>query len=1009
MKLDEYTLTEFIGKGNFGEVYLTKKQNSDKIYATKRITKEKFNDERYNKYFINEIGFLRKLSHNNIIRFEDLKKTNNHYYIIMEYCNGGTLSECLEKYKNLYHRPFTEEIVQHIMRQIISAINYIHSLRIIHRDLKLDNILVQFGNEIDKSQLNLLNAEVKLIDFGLAGSKNPKGLLTTILGSPLNMDPIILKKINTNNNANKELGYDEKADIWSLGLICYQMLIGYSAFEAYNIKELYFKIEEGTYKLPTNLSIEVVSFLNAMLQYNSEKRLGASELIRHAFLIKNVNDFNKIDINKVSNKVYGGELKINIKNNNTIWGIFNEDDEKLLNNIPGDFLENEALISQSKYLEYLNIDDESKDFLIKQEPFNVEKNFIDKEFKIANSIPLDNLNLEMKADCTIPETIHNNQNMQNIVNINNIPAIDNNIQQIYNTPIRKEPIPAFQNNFNNNLFPMTPQIQNLAKNNLQLNNNMVARQLENGKFIKTKTPLNNFQQINHQINGQNNYIQNRQINNDSPKDTIKKINFPQQNQINMIHHTPIKQNIPINLNPNQFNQMNIMQNTPINAPKIQYPQDRFNFTKPQGIIQNQQNQNINNFIRNIQPKQLEFNKIEPNLIQNNINVNNQIQYKQIQNNINNQILQNNIMLKQNINNKIRNNINQKNHINNKQIINNPLQKQFHNKQISDNLAQNKFHNKQITINLVENQLQNRQILNNFPQNQFYNNTIPNNLINKNQFQNNKVPMNTNRNNQINHVQTQKIQNNFIQNNQKQNIIIPQNITPIRQFQRNQISPNKFPVNNLNIMNLNQQNKINNIQANKENIIHQQNQLLKKQNYKAETIQHQKLLTKQLTPQLDPMQINQQQMQYHQLQKGQIKPNQVFVTPQRGAQRPHIAIQQQNQIVKIPLNGQKLNLERKAQTPNTHMNNLQFQKVPTNNRNNYNIPNQFGTNKKNLKLEREINYNQLQALKLNANKQQNDINIPPRVKKQSSPNVQNYGIRQTINVANFKAPFMFVHN
>ena len=350
LRIDQYSLNRFLGKGTFGEVYLTQKDGSMNYYATKRMEKKMVDDPRYKKYFKNEISILQRLFHENIIRLEDLKATLNHYYIIMEYCNGGSLNQCLNRYKELYHRPFTEEIVQYIMKQVVSAVKYIHAQNIIHRDLKLDNILVNFLNQADYDSVNMLKTGVKLIDFGFASSKDENEMYSTAIGSPLNMDPLILKKFNAGRVQTNDLYYDEKADIWSLGALCYQMLIGNSPFDAYNMQELVAKIEEGTYKVPTNLSREVVSFLNGMLQYDPKKRLTAENLSNHAFLTKNVSDFTRINTNMISRNVYGGQLNINIKNNQSIWAIFNEDDQNMLNNIPGNIYSSDVPLSESRYI-----------------------------------------------------------------------------------------------------------------------------------------------------------------------------------------------------------------------------------------------------------------------------------------------------------------------------------------------------------------------------------------------------------------------------------------------------------------------------------------------------------------------------------------------------------------------------------------------------------------------------------------------------------------------------------
>ena len=230
----------------------------------------------------------------------------------MEYCNGGDLSGCLKKYKALHRRPFSEEIVQYIMRQVVNGLEFLHSHKIIHRDLKLDNILVTFQSEEDKKNLNMMKAIVKIIDFGFATKlKQSKANLTyTVLGTPTNMDPQLLKNMETHTQNQK--GYDDKADIWSLGTLCYEMLVGHMAFCGTSMQELYQKVRQGTYTLPSNLSEEVVSFINGMLQTNPNSRLSAKELKKHPFLVKNIQQFKPVDVRKIPGTIGpGGMMNIN--------------------------------------------------------------------------------------------------------------------------------------------------------------------------------------------------------------------------------------------------------------------------------------------------------------------------------------------------------------------------------------------------------------------------------------------------------------------------------------------------------------------------------------------------------------------------------------------------------------------------------------------------------------------------------------------------------------------------
>ena len=165
--IGEYSLEKRIGKGAFSEVYRTQKLGDNTIYATKKVQKETLTNEKVKGYFNNEIFILKNISHPNIIKLYEIKESLNTYFLIFEYCNGGSLMQCLDKYKKKNYEPFPQEIVQHFMRQIVEGLRYIHNMKILHRDIKLDNILINFKSNKDLENLNYLNSEVKIIDFGL--------------------------------------------------------------------------------------------------------------------------------------------------------------------------------------------------------------------------------------------------------------------------------------------------------------------------------------------------------------------------------------------------------------------------------------------------------------------------------------------------------------------------------------------------------------------------------------------------------------------------------------------------------------------------------------------------------------------------------------------------------------------------------------------------------------------------------------------------------------------------
>ena len=506
MKIGDLSLLKQLGKGTMGEVFISQKDGSKEYYATKKIDRRKADRPQVRTYFINEIKILKELKHKKIVKYYDLKQTKSHYYIVMEYCNGGSLLHCLDKYMKMYKMPFSETIVQYLMKQIVSGLKYIHSHGIIHRDIKLDNILVKFYNDEDLKSLNMMKTHIKITDFGISIRPGENHLAYTALGSPANMDPFILKKLTERNDLSNSEGYDQSADIWSLGSICYEMLIGKRVFNGRNIKDLSKKVEEGNYTLPTHLSKEVVSFINGMLQYDHKKRLTCEQLSRHPFLTRNVKNFSPIDFSLIYNKIGEKGIVVNTKENKTIWQAFNANNSGIMNNNV-----NNNNINNSNMWDIFNKETEIK---LSNIPYN-----------ILDKVPY-------SENDTSDNTFDNNKNNINNYNINN----NNNNQQ---KEIKKyHHVNTFETNNNNkkiNNNQIKYQNSDNTINKINYNNFNIAnsqlpfdykypKQFPNYDINKT----NNISNINNNIKiNQNQYISSPEV-----RPENNNMNFYQGNNVN---------------------------------------------------------------------------------------------------------------------------------------------------------------------------------------------------------------------------------------------------------------------------------------------------------------------------------------------------------------------------------------------------------------------------------------------------------------------------------------------
>ena len=308
------------------------------------------------------------------------------------------------------------------MNQIVNGLQYLHNSKILHRDIKSDNILVHFKSKEDLQNLNLLNADIKIIDFGFARYLEDDSLAQSVLGSPLYMAPQILRKLKKLDN-NNSFGYDQKADIWSLGTVCYEMLIGTPPFYAENYDDLLEGIQKGNYSIPNNLKLskEAVSFLNGMIQYNPQSRLDINALANHDFLVKDIKSFHFIDIKKAEEKFMNKkEIVINAKEYQSIWYIFDTDNKE--NN------------------KKINLEEIPNDMI--NDKIN-NKNFIGKRINKQQEDYLGDLNREMKNNNNYGDrykNINNNINNENKDNLTLENLLDNTFNEINHDFFFMEPI-----------------------------------------------------------------------------------------------------------------------------------------------------------------------------------------------------------------------------------------------------------------------------------------------------------------------------------------------------------------------------------------------------------------------------------------------------------------------------------------------------------------------------------------------------------------------------------------
>ena len=257
----DFIIQEKLGEGAFGSVHLgINKQTGEKV-AIKILEKCRLTRNRQIIRLNREIEILKKVKHPNIIQLYSVIETEKQIFLIMEYIKGKELYQYI-----VMKTKIPEDEACFFFQQIISGIEYLNDLKIAHRDIKSENILIEENTKT-----------IKIIDFGLSNTYSDKNneILSTACGSPFYAAPEMLKG---------DYYKGSTVDIWSVGVVLFAMLCGYLPFEDEDRSNLYKKIINGKYSIPMHVSNYARELIYQLLEINPKKRITIPQIKKHSWI-----------------------------------------------------------------------------------------------------------------------------------------------------------------------------------------------------------------------------------------------------------------------------------------------------------------------------------------------------------------------------------------------------------------------------------------------------------------------------------------------------------------------------------------------------------------------------------------------------------------------------------------------------------------------------------------------------------------------------------------------------
>ncbi|KAJ3425513.1 aurora a [Anaeramoeba flamelloides] len=255
-----------LGKGQFGNVYLAKEKKSKEFVALKVLFKNKLREIDAEHQLKREVEVQSQLKHKNVLGMYGHYQDNVRVYLVLEYAGGGELFKQLCKVKR-----FEEPLAANYIASLASALSYCHSKNVIHRDIKPENILI--GK----------NGELKIADFGWSVLAE-EARRTTFCGT---LDYLSPEMIDGD-------GYGQTIDVWSVGILLYEFLVGKPPFEARGTSQTYKNIQNAQLRIPNYVSHGAKDLIKKLLKKDPEKRLNLHQVLKHKWILEHV-DPDKLD------------------------------------------------------------------------------------------------------------------------------------------------------------------------------------------------------------------------------------------------------------------------------------------------------------------------------------------------------------------------------------------------------------------------------------------------------------------------------------------------------------------------------------------------------------------------------------------------------------------------------------------------------------------------------------------------------------------------------------------